>query len=366
MTDIPPSATYPLLGLMSGSSLDGLDIAACLLKVEHGSWSYAIEAAATYPFPDNLRALLQEAGGRRTDYEVAAADRELGAFTADSIRAFLAAYNVTPPLWIAQHGHTLVHAPAEGYSLQIGNAELIARATGIPVVSDFRNADIAAGGQGAPLVPICDALLFSDYAVCLNIGGIANISFVRQGERIGYDVCPANQLLNFLAGKVALPYDAEGSMARSGHINQRLLEALEQQPYYRLPAPKSLDNTYVQQHFIALLEEYDIPLNDALRTCTEQIAMRISSSLQAAGAGSNDRILVSGGGAWNTFLIERIQHLSGIPITLPESNIIAFKEALAMALMAALYMRKENNCLPSVTGARYAVSGGNLQLPEHL
>ncbi len=350
---------------MSGSSLDGLDVAACLLTAENGQWYYHMEAAHTYPFPDSLRLALQKAGGKASGEDVDTADAQLGQFSAACVRTFLNDYDVTVPLLIAQHGHTLVHAPAEGYSLQIGNAAVLANSTGIPVVSNFRNADIAAGGQGAPLVPICDELLFNDYAFCLNIGGIANVSMRIQGERIGYDICPANQLLNFLALEKGLPYDAGGKIAASGQINNQLLTALEEQPYYRLAPPKSLDNGYVQQAFLTLLQQFDIPLEDKLRTCTEHIALRISQSFLSAGATQKDRILISGGGAFNTFLVERIQMLSDIPIPLPDRKVIEYKEALAMALMAALFWRKENNCIPSVTGARQAVCSGTLHMPEN-
>jgi anhydro-N-acetylmuramic acid kinase len=353
---------YLLLGLMSGSSLDGLDIAACHFQVADNKWTYHILAADTCSYPESLRKELAELNGSRNTRLQQFVSKELGRFTGHAIHHFLQENNLPAPMAISSHGHTTLHLPAEGLSIQIGDAAEIASITGLPVLYNFRNADIAAGGQGAPLVPVCDILLFNQYDICLNIGGIANISYQRNTERIGYDICAANQLLNHLAARLKLDYDADGKMAAAGKLLEPLLDALNQVSFLQQAAPRSLDNSFVRNNWIQILDAEDAPIHDLLHTATEHIAMQIARHISETGI-QQPNILLTGGGVYNSYLIRRISELSGLPLSLPEHEVIRFKEALAMALMGALRLRNEPNFLPTVTGAAVAVSGGEICWP---
>lgn len=349
--------SYRVLGLMSGSSLDGLDIAYCHFIPRGDRYDFEIIHAATVPLSENILNDLRLAA---TDSScISQADLTFGAFCGSAVLQFLQD-NASPfPDFIGSHGHTIAHHPERGFSLQIGNAQSIRRYVPVPVISDFRNADIQAGGQGAPLVPVCDALLFKSYSVCLNVGGIANISFDINGVRYGYDVCAANQILNAIARKCNMPFDEGGKIAASGNVNQELLEAFDTDAFLMKPFPKSLDNAYVKKHFIDLLEKFDVSLPDQMATATEHIAQQIGKAIRSAtGNGSELKILITGGGAYNTALINRIAALCNTQIDLPSDVIIQYKEALAIALMAVLRWRHIPNFFPSVTGARTAVCGG--------
>jgi anhydro-N-acetylmuramic acid kinase len=254
---------------------------------------------------------------------------------------------------IASHGHTIFHQPEKGFTFQLGNGASIAAETGIPTVADFRTGDVALGGQGAPLVPVGDKLLFSDYESCLNLGGFANISFDQHGKRIAFDICPVNFILNDLAQKSGWPYDTGGELGRSGNMNRELLEQLNQLAFYRQSPPKSLGREWMNHYFMPLMAADEIPLNDQLRTAYEHIAIQISNASPVHG-----KMLVTGGGAFNTFLIERLKHHLKCEIVIPHAEIIQFKEALVFAFLGLLRFMGEINCYASVTGARRDSSAG--------
>lgn len=354
---------YLMLGLMSGSSLDGLDIAACHFQVNGHQWAYRILAADTCAYPESLQQELAALNGSRNARLQQFVSKELGRFTGQAVRDFLIENHLPAPMGIASHGHTTLHLPAEGISIQIGDASEIAALTGLPVLFNFRNADIAAGGQGAPLVPVCDILLFNQYDICLNIGGIANISFNKNKQRIGYDICAANQLLNHLAARIKLEYDAEGQIAAGGKLHAPLLEVLNAVSFLSQSTPRSLDNSYVRDNWIQALDMFSAPIPDLLHTATEHIAMQIARHITDSGI-AKPSILLTGGGVYNSYLLNRISDLTGISLSLPDHEVIRFKEALAMALMGALRLRNEPNFLPSVTGASVAVSGGEIIWPQ--
>ncbi|MFN3939479.1 MAG: anhydro-N-acetylmuramic acid kinase, partial [Chitinophagales bacterium] len=312
---------------MSGSSLDGLDIAYCRVLTSN-KYAFQILHAETIAYPDELKYLLKNTSLQTENLH--AADKKFGDFCGIAIQSFLQKHKIDTVDFIASHGHTIAHAPEKRFSLQIGNAEQMAQRTGLPVVYDFRNADIQAGGQGAPLVPICDKMLFPDFNVCLNIGGIANISYDVEGRQIGYDICAANQLLNHIAQQLDLTFDTNGAIARSGKSNNHLLQLLNSDAYFIKTFPKSLDNNYVQNNFISLMNASTLSPSDKLATATEHIATQIAESISRAGISKTQlQILVTGGGAYNGYLAERIATLAGIKIQLPDDTIIQYKEALA-------------------------------------
>jgi anhydro-N-acetylmuramic acid kinase len=355
--------SYTLLGAMSGTSLDGLDLACCHFSLlGEGRWEYTILAAETIPYDAGWQQRLS--GLMQADaLSFVKTDRALGRWMGEQVRAFMNRHHVQPQA-IASHGHTVFHQPAEGLSVQIGGGFNMMVACGIPVINDFRSLDVALGGQGAPLVPIGDTLLFSEYAYCLNLGGIANISAMQAGKRIAYDICPANGVLNYLARRLGHAYDPDGSLAAGGQLLPGLLHHLNALPYYAQQPPKSLGYEWVEAEALPLIASTEAPVEDLLYTVCEHIAQQIVlsvSRLKAPDTAAQQKLLATGGGAFNKHLIQRIdQHLApfGVEVTLPDAQTVAFKEALIFAFLGALRLRGEPNCLQSVTGAASDSSGG--------
>lgn len=353
----PSTQAYKALGAMSGSSLDGLDLALCELAVTRGRWAYRIVRARTVRFPEALRARLQ-AAMEATALEHARLDSDLGAFIGQACRRFLKGEQVDV---IGSHGHTVFHQPALGFSTQIGSGARIAAITGMPVVCDFRSADAAHGGQGAPLVPLAERLFFPEHSAFLNIGGICNVSIHRGKKKvIGFDACIGNQALNYLANEAGAAFDRDGRVARSGQLHERLLEQLNGLPFHSIKPPKSLGREWFNQAVIPLISNRRISLEDRLRTVTEHIAMQVGKALPA----TVPVVLATGGGARNHFLVERIANHAKPLVELPEPQVVDFKEALAFALLGVLRMRGEATALASVTGARKDSCGGAVYLPN--
>jgi len=342
---------YKTIGLMSGTSMDGLDIAYCTFGEENGNWNFKILEAETMPYEEPWSSRLKTAS-QLTSVELLELNAAFGWHLGESVSRFLATKNLPSPQIIASHGHTVFHQPERGFTYQIGSGQHIHAATGIPVVWDFRSLDVALGGQGAPLVPIGDRLLFPEYSTCLNLGGIANISFEQDGLRKAYDVCFANIGLNYLAEKAGKRFDDNGAMARSGKLNESLLSAILA-VYHSMVQKPSLSREWFEEKLKALLDQDDIDLADRMHTFSESIAVMIAQNLRG------DKVLVTGGGALNTFLMERIQALViEKNILMPDKELIAFKEALIFAFLGVLKLRGEVNCLSSVTGSsRDSVSG---------
>jgi anhydro-N-acetylmuramic acid kinase len=341
---------------MSGTSLDGLDLALCHFMKNDG-WNYNVIAATTMEYTDDLREKLANAL-TLSAYEFAVLDVELGKYIAAKINTFLASQNVTPD-FIASHGHTTFHQPQTGLTSQIGNGAIIASQTGITTVCDFRTTDVALGGQGAPLVPIGDELLFARYDACLNLGGISNISFNIDGKRLAFDISPCNMALNYLANQLDLKYDKDGENARKGSVDIQLLDKLNDIDFYKKTGAKSLGKEWFDTVFLPCLEMSEISVYDKLRTVTEHVAMQLHNVLPFP---YNATILVTGGGARNVFLIERMAKISQQNIIIPDAETIDFKEAIIFAFLGVLRMRGENNCLKNVTGAVVDNCGGCVYL----
>jgi len=343
---------YYALGLMSGTSLDGLDLALCHF-VKTDRWDCKVIAATTMEYTENLRNRLACAI-ELSAYEFMKLDVDLGRDIAEKINAFLSTQSVKPD-FIASHGHTTFHQPEIGLTSQIGSGATIAAHTKITTVCDFRTTDVALGGQGAPLVPIGDELLFGHYDACLNLGGISNISFRRDGKRVAFDISPCNMALNYLAGKLNLAYDKDGENARKGKVDADFLNKLNNIDYYKKTGAKSLGKEWFDTVFQPYLDASDISVIDKLRTVTEHIAEQLA---QASHCENNETMLVTGGGARNVFLIERLSEVGKRKIIVPDTQTIDFKEAIIFAFLGVLRMCGEINCLKAVTGARVDNCGG--------
>jgi anhydro-N-acetylmuramic acid kinase len=346
---------YQVIGLMSGTSLDGLDIAFCDIYEDEGNWGFRIIAAETLPYPDGWKERLSRADSVTAE-ELAQLDVDYGTYSGRLAKAFILKYGIQPD-FIASHGHTIFHQPEKKLTLQIGKGSAIAVASGLPVVNDFRSLDVALGGQGAPLVPIGDRLLFGEYDYCLNLGGFGNISFERDGERAAYDICPVNIVLNQLSAREGRPFDNGGGMARSGKADTRLLERLNSSDYYNKPYPKSLGREWVEREFLPVIESSELNTRDIMATLCDHIALQVA---RAASHNDKSSILVTGGGAFNGYLMDRIRAATEKEIMIPDPLTVNFKEALVFALLGVLRIRGENNCLRSVTGAEKDNCGGSI------
>lgn len=347
---------YNVIGTMSGTSLDGLDVAYCTFELnEQQHWSFKINAAATIHFPTALKEKLISAI-QLTGFEIMLMHNELGNFTGKSINDFIQqkAIDKAQINAISSHGHTVFHQPNINLTAQIGNGANIAALTQLPVICDFRTTDVALNGQGAPLVPIGDQMLFSNYDYCINLGGIANVSFRENEQRIAFDICPVNIVLNRLAQQLGKDFDEGGILAQSGVIDSILLEKLNQLSYYEKLPPKSLGIEWITNNVFPIIDASNIATKDKLRTFVEHIAFQIGNTIKS----KEKTILMSGGGAYNTFLAESIQSHSNNKIIIPSNEIIEYKEALIFAFLGVLRLRKEVNCLQSVTGALKNNIGG--------
>ncbi len=336
---------------MSGTSLDGVDIAFCEF-VFNGKWDFTLLECETIPYDKNREEKLKNAAGLSA-LGISELNIDYGDYLGNLVKAFCTKHSITPD-YVSSHGHTIFHQPAKGVTVQIGSGAAIAAACGLPVVFDFRTLDVALGGQGAPLVPVGDRLLFSEYDYCLNLGGIANISFEENGERKAYDICACNIVLNYYAGKKGFVYDEGGNLAAGGTVNDRLLKELNSLDYYSMPVPKSLGREDIDEKVFPLIKNYNLTAENCLATFTEHIAEQIGNSINR----SHGKLLITGGGAFNSHLVERISEKVNLRTVVPDSNIVNYKEAIIFGFLGVLRMEKENNCLKSVTGAIADNCGG--------
>jgi len=344
-------STYSAIGLMSGTSLDGLDI--CYVKFSKSeNWSFEILSAETISYDETWKLKLQNATQISAE-DLLALDKEFGFFLGEKTQEFISKNNIINIDVIASHGHTVFHQPQRKFTLQIGDGRAIKILTNKTVVYDFRSQDVLLGGNGAPLVPIGDELLFSEFDACLNLGGFSNISLKKNKERIAFDISPVNVVLNFFAEKLGENYDKNGDFAKDGNINLEILEQLNVLEFYQKSYPKSLGIEFVKAEIFPLLKD-ETPEN-ILATFTEHIAIQIAKVFNE---NHLKKVLVTGGGTFNSYLIEKIREKSATEIIIPGEKIINFKEALIFALMGVLRMNNEINVLCSATGSSENHSSG--------
>ncbi|GAA4845749.1 anhydro-N-acetylmuramic acid kinase [Algivirga pacifica] len=355
------SKTYRVIGLMSGTSLDGVDLAYCEFTYKNEKWSYEMPITETIAYSKEWITRLSEVENASA-LEYALTDKDLGDLLGSYVKEFIQKHQIQPD-FIGSHGHTIFHQPEKGLTTQIGSGANLSVQSGLPVVCDFRTVDLALGGQGAPLVPIGDQLLFSTYDYCINLGGIANISYQSQGEMQAFDISPANMPLNhYMRLHKELEYDKDGALAATGTVQQSILDALNALPYYQEPAPKSLGKEWVLEFIYPLLEQINAT-EDLLATAIEHTAMQIGQVLQAHAP--KGKVLLTGGGAFNKHLVERIKHYSpSHSIIVPDAATVSFKEALIFGFLAVLRVEQQANCLQSVTGAKYNNCGGAIYHPQ--
>jgi anhydro-N-acetylmuramic acid kinase len=350
---------YKAIGIMSGSALDGLDIAYVSFSETAGKWDFEIQHAETFEYDPQWAEKLRSAINLSAlDYQLLHVD--YGHYIGQQVNSFMEKYDLQHRVdLISSHGHTTFHVPAKLMTGQIGAGE-----TGLTVISDLRAIDMALGGQGAPIVPMGEKLLFPSHSIFLNLGGIANVSVDTSSSYIAFDVCAANRVLNMLAQNEGKDYDEDGKLAAAGSLDETLLSKLNALEYYGQAYPKSLANDFGTDTVYPMLAETNV--KDALRTYVEHVAMQITSSVRKVREENSlqsqqTKMLVTGGGAFNKFLIERLSdHLSTISVQVdrPDDTIIKFKEALVMALLGVRRWREETTVLASVTGAKRDSIGG--------
>jgi anhydro-N-acetylmuramic acid kinase len=350
------NSEYHVVGLMSGTSLDGLDMAHCTFVHNNGCWSYGVNAAQTVEYPGELHNRVSNCM-QGTALDISRLHVDLGIWYGREVRKFTGQI-AKPTDFISSHGHTVFHQPGHSLTLQVGSAPHIAAQAGCPVVADFRTTDVALGGLGAPLVPIGDQLLFGEYDVCINLGGIANLSYTAGGKRIAFDVCPFNQVLNALSRETGKDYDEGGKLSAAGDLSLQLLSELNSLRYYQLKGPKSLGKEWVDEVIMPILDS-DLPVGDRMNTFAHHTARQVAAAIP----GSAKRILLTGGGAFHDYFVSLLRELCpGVAIIVPDHNTIQFKEAIIFAFLGVLRWRQETNCLSSVTGASRDSIGGAVYL----
>ena len=347
---------WRIIGLMSGTSLDGLDIVFTEFCVDANGYTYKILNCETLPYSSYWENALRN-GFNSSVKTLDELSIKYGAFLGKCVLDFMTKNTIVKVDFIASHGHTIFHKPAEGYTLQIGDGQTISNVTGLKVICDFRTQDVNLGGQGAPLVPIGDRLLFSNYTYCLNLGGFANISFEKEGKRWAYDICPVNIVFNYYAKKMGYAFDKGGKISESGVVHTALFNQLNAIPFYQAPIPKSLGFEFVNDIIFPIIEKHQLKENDIMRTFTAHVVYQITKCLDNSLQSS---LLVTGGGAFNLFLIETLKKQTLTKIVLPTQDTINYKEALIFAFLGLLKNENKINCLSSVTGAKKDHSSGKI------
>ena len=337
--------SFYVIGLMSGTSLDGVDLVYVKFNQDE-EWNFEVINSKTYQYEDSVTELLTHISRKSLD-EVKKIDIEYSKKLAILISQFIDEFSINKIDFISSHGHTAIHDPSNSFTYQIGNLPILSKQTNHNVICDFRVQDIELGGQGAPLVPVGEKYLFHEYDSFINLGGFANISYHTEGSLIAYDICPVNIVLNNLSKKIGKDFDDKGAIASSGKLILNLYRELEKLEYYQSSPPKSLGIEWVDANIFPLIKKYfDYPIEDLLNTLSNHIANQISNNLNDI-----DKVLVTGGGAYNDYLIDIIRSKTDSEIIIPSKNIIEFKEALIFAFLGVLRYLNINNCYSSVTGA---------------
>ena len=341
-----------VIGVMSGTSLDGLDLCHVIFNLENLS-DFKIANSTTISYPKKISEKLHNIVKKNIN-QINKIDIEYGTFIGESINKFISSFNLNDIDLISSHGHTVFHQPDVGKTLQIGNGMIINKITGIRTVNNFRQQDVKLGGQGAPLVPIGDKLLFKKYKYCLNLGGFVNISIKKSNKIFAYDICPLNTVLNFYSKKIGHEYDYNGNFSKTGIINNNLFNELNELSFYFEKHPKSLGIEFVLGEVFPIIDKYKLSEIDVLATYIKHAAYQISKNIL-----DNEKVLISGGGSFNKTLIKSLKNY-GINISLPNKLIINYKESLIFALLGYLRLNNEINCLKSVTGATRDHSSGDI------
>lgn len=350
---------YNVIGVMSGTSLDGIDLCYAQFRHVNQKWQFQILQSTTIAYSKDWFNQLNQAC-YISAIELIQLDHDYGTLLGKTIAEFINQYDLQPD-FIASHGHTVFHQPEHHYTLQIGKGSHIAKEVQLPVINDFRILDMAYGGQGAPLVPIGDELLFSAYSHCINLGGFANISFKnKQGMRVAHDICPCNMPLNILSQQLGKPYDEDGRLAKSGQVNNALLQQLNALPYYAKKGAKSLGKEWFEASFLPLLMNSNLSIHDQLSTTTEHIVHQILKSIIST---ETPKVLLTGGGAFNQYLIDQLKRQQSIDFEIPNPEIVNYKEALIFAFLGVLRIRNEVNVFQSVTGSEKDTSSGVIWYP---
>lgn len=350
-----------VIGIMSGTSMDGIDLCLAEITESAGKWNYNILAAKTVAFEEKWRVRLSQLRYQNSEVFVKT-DIFFGRYLGELVRAFLAETGQTADL-ISSHGHTVFHDPEGWVTSQVGDGATLSAIAGLPVVSDFRRGDVALGGQGAPLVGIGDSEFFNAYDMCLNLGGFSNISASLNGQRLAFDVSPCNIILNRLAREVGKKYDDKGEIAESGSIIYPLLNELNAIPYYQASHPKSLGREWINKEFWYIVRNYDSePVADKMKTLVMHVAQQVGNAINALVGenGAAKRILVTGGGAHNACLIDHLKSETEAEVVIPESQLVDYKEALVFGLLGVMRVRNMRNTQHSATGAKYSIVAGAL------
>lgn len=349
---------YRVIGVMSGTSLDGIDLVLVEFKL-NTIWSFEIHHSETIAYEKKWEDLLKNLVSF-TSKELYKIDQDYTNYLAEIISSFIKKNNIENVDAICSHGHTALHQPKNGITYQIGNLPVLAKLVNHKTVCDFRVQDVELGGQGAPLVPIGDKLLFAKYDFCLNLGGFANVSTEINNERIAYDICPANIVLNHYVKKLGFNYDDKGKIASTGTVNQKLLNKLNALPFYKKGYPKSLGLEWVDKTVFPLIDSFQINIEDILKTFVEHIGIQLAAEINKKSEAS---VLITGGGVYNVCLIKRLQSKTNNKIVIPDASLIEFKEAVIFGFLGVLKLLNQNNCLKSVTGSLKDHSSGKIYLP---
>ncbi|MBL6677811.1 MAG: anhydro-N-acetylmuramic acid kinase [Flavobacteriaceae bacterium] len=347
---------FYVIGVMSGTSLDGVDLV-YVKFIQDEKWSFEIINSKTYKYEDSVSKLLTKISEKSLE-EIKHIDREYSKKLADIIKRFIFEFSIKNIHFVSSHGHTAIHDPSNSITYQIGNLPIISQEINQNVICDFRAQDIELGGQGAPLVPVGEKYLFHEYDSFINLGGFANISKYESEKLIAYDICPVNIVLNDLSKKIGKDYDNRGAIASSGKLILNLYKELEELEYYQINPPKSLGIEWVNKKIIPLINNYnDYKIEDLLNTLSNHIANQVSNNLKDL-----DKVFITGGGAYNDYLINVINSKTNCEIIIPSNNIIEFKEALIFAFLGVLRYLNINNCYSSVTGASKDHCSGKIYL----
>jgi len=355
---------HKVIGLMSGTSLDGLDMAYCHIWKQHDTWEFEIKHSQSIPYDSEMQNKLQDAITWPAD-QLLSFHNSYGSWLGQQLRSFVENTGLQVD-YVASHGHTVHHKPEDGLTFQLGEGQHVANASGFKTICDFRTNDVALGGQGAPLVPIGDRLLFKSYDFCLNLGGISNISFELNNQRFAFDIGIANMILNHITRQHGLPYDDGGKLAKKGTLLPDFLAQLNALEYYTQPYPKSTGYEWFAEQVLPILNLVNAPMESLLHTSIHHICEQVAIQVKALGHKGQHTLLVTGGGALNKFLMEVLQEKLGdkIRVEVPDKQLIEFKEALVFALMGVLRSEQEINVLHTVTGATTDSSSGVVFLPS--